>query len=85
MSAAERRSFVDPCDAEMSVRRQCKLLALSRSNYYRSLLPCRESEANEELMKAIDRQYIQTPFYGIRRMEIWLKGQGYALNRKRVI
>ena len=40
---------------------------------------------NEELMKAIDRQYIQTPFYGSRRMAIWLKGQGYAVNRKRVM
>ena len=85
MSVAERRSFINPCDAEMSVRRQCELLALSRSGYYRSLLPCRESEANEELMKAIDRQYIQTPFYGSRRMAIWLKGQGYAVNRKRVM
>jgi len=85
LSVAERRSFINPCDAEMSVRRQCELLALSRSGYYRSLLPCRESEANEELMKAIDRQYIQTPFYGSRRMAIWLKGQGYAVNRKRVM
>ena len=76
MSVAERRSFVDPCDAEMSVRRQCELLALNRSGYYRSLLSCRESEANEELMKAIDRQYIQTPFYGSRRMAIWLKRPG---------
>ena len=49
------------------------------------LLPCRESEANEELMKAIDRQYIRTPFYGSRRMVIWLRGQGYAVDRKRVM
>ena len=48
MSVTERRSFVDPCNAEMSVRCQCELLALSRSGYYRSLLPSRESEANEE-------------------------------------
>ena len=68
MSVAERRSFVDPCDAEMSVRRQCELLPLSRSNYYRSLLPCRSSKPNEGLMKAIDRQYIRTPFYESRRM-----------------
>ena len=85
MSVAERRSFVDPCDTEMSVRRQCELLALNRSGYYRSLSPCRKSETNEELMKVIDRQYIRTPFYGSRRMAIWLKGQGYAVNRKRVM
>ena len=36
-------------------------------------------------MKAIDRQYIRTPFYEIRRMAIWLRGQGYAVDRKRVM
>ena len=30
MSVAERRSSVNPCDAEMSVRHQCELLALRR-------------------------------------------------------
>ena len=52
---------------------------------YKSLEPCRESDANEELMKLIDRQYMQTPFYGSRRMTVWLKQQGYEVNRKRVM
>ena len=56
-------------------------ITLSRSGYYRSLLPRRESEANEELMKAIDRQYIRIWFYGSRRMAVWLKNQGYAVTR----
>ena len=38
-----------------------------------------------EHKKVIDRQYIRTPFYGSRRMAIWLQGQGYAVNRKRVV
>ena len=35
-------------------------------------------------MKLIDRQYLATPFYGTRRMVVWLKKQGYKANRKRV-
>ena len=35
-------------------------------------------------MKMIDGQYLSTPFYGPRRMAIWLREQGYKVNRKRV-
>ena len=36
-------------------------------------------------MKLMDRQYLVTPFYGSRRMTIWLQQQGYEVNRKRVM
>ena len=35
-------------------------------------------------MKLIDRQYLATPFYGTRKIAVWLKSQGYLVNRKRV-
>lgn len=35
-------------------------------------------------MRLIDKQYTETPFYGIRRMTAWLRNQGYAVNRKHV-
>ena len=35
-------------------------------------------------MRLLDAQYTATPFYGSRRMTAWLRGQGYAVNRKRV-
>jgi len=35
-------------------------------------------------MKLIDRQYLATPFYGSRKMAIWLKEHGQMVNRKRV-
>ena len=69
----------------MSLRRQCGLLGVSRSGYYASLKPRQESEENENLMKLMDRQYLVTPFYGSRRMTIWLQQQGYEVNRKRVM
>jgi len=35
-------------------------------------------------MKLIDRQYLDTPFYGARKIAAWLKSQGQRVNRKRV-
>ena len=35
-------------------------------------------------MKLIDRQYLCTPFYGARKIAVWLKSQGQRVNRKRV-
>ena len=73
---------MEPEHAEISVRRQCDLLGVNRSGlYYR---PVGESAENLMLMRWIDEQYTRRPFYGSRRMTIWLSGQGYAVNRKRV-
>jgi putative transposase len=35
-------------------------------------------------MKMIDRQYLETPFYGSRKMVAWLQTQGLIVNRKKV-
>jgi putative transposase len=35
-------------------------------------------------MRLIDEQFTRTPFYGIRRMTVWLLSQGQAVNRKRI-
>ena len=47
--------------------------------------PRGESPANLHLMRLLDAQYTATPFYGSRRMMAWLRNQGYAVNRKRVV
>ena len=36
------------------------------------------------LMGRIDRQYLSTPFYGSRRMSVWLRRENLPVNRKRV-
>ena len=36
------------------------------------------------LMRLLDEQYTQTPFYGVRRMTAWLRSKGYLTNPKRV-
>lgn len=35
-------------------------------------------------MHWLERQYTDTPYYGVRRMTAWLRRQGYAVNHKRV-
>jgi putative transposase len=66
----------------LSVSQQCELLGLSRSSYYYE--PATESAANLELMAQIDREYTAHPFLGSRRLTTWLRGEGHAVNRKRV-
>jgi putative transposase len=62
--------------------RQCRLLDISRSGLYYQ--PKGISEEELELMKMIDHQYLSTPFYGARKIAVYLKSQGHLVNRKRV-
>jgi putative transposase len=57
-------------------------LGVNRSGFYYHSKP--DNELNLRLMRLIDEQYTETPFYGILRMTAWLKRQGYAINHKRV-
>jgi putative transposase len=58
------------------------LLGLNRSSLYYEAVP--EAADNLRLMRLIDEQYTARPFYGSRKMTIWLGGQGEVVNRKRV-
>ena len=74
--------MVEPEHPKLSLSRQCALLRISRSSvYYRAR---RVDEEDLKLMGLIDRQYLQTPFYGSRKMTAWLRAWGYRVNRKRV-
>jgi len=66
----------------LSVRRQCLLLLLSRSTLYHT--PIGESTENLALMRVIDEQFLQTPWYGSRQMARWLQRQGHTAGRHRV-
>jgi putative transposase len=66
----------------LSVRRQCELLGLNRSSLYYE--PAGETADNLRLMRRIDERYTARPFYGSRRMTVWLRQQGEEVNRKRV-
>lgn len=67
----EKRSWVAPSDPDLSVRRQCELLGLHRSNLYYEAVP--ESE-----------ECLRRPFLGSRRMEPYLEGLRHEISRKKV-
>lgn len=67
----------------LSITRQCELLEIARSSYY--YVPEPVSEEELELMKLIDRCYLERPFYGTRRIKDWLYDHhGLIVNRKRL-
>lgn len=67
---------------EISLRRQCELLGVNRSGLY--CQPCGENPENLKLMRLIDEEYTERPFYGSRKMMHWLHDQGHQVGRHRV-
>ena len=82
MSPSRRRQMVDRKHPTLPVVRQCDLPGVSRSTIYHH--PKGASEDDLFLMGEMDRQYLETPFYGSRRMKAWLERQGIPVSRKRV-
>jgi len=66
----------------LSIARQCELLSISRSSYYYEATG--ENTLNLELMRLIDEQFLETPYYGARQMARHLRRQGYGVGRKRI-
>lgn len=75
--------MVDTNNQEVSISKQCKLLSISRSSYYHEGVG--ENESNLNLMKILDREYLQYPFMGSRQMQRHLARMGYEVSRKRII
>lgn len=63
-------------------RARCRLLSISRSSFY--CAPPGETEMNLALMQLIDRQFLETPFYGVRKMTWHLQNEGRAMNVMRI-
>ena len=82
MKASDRRAKIDKAKEDLSVRRQCELLAVARSGVYR---PKSETAALDlALMRRLDELHLRLPFYGSRRMQFELNKEGHAINRKHV-
>lgn len=58
--------MIEPNLKGLSVSKQCSLLSISRSSFYYE--PKGESEMTLDLMRLIDKQFLETPFYGVRQM-----------------
>lgn len=82
MSVPDRRGRLDRVHRSLSIRRQCQLLGLARSGVYRTPAPANDNDL--ALMRRIDELFTAWPFLGSRRMARMLRGDGDAVNRKRV-
>jgi putative transposase len=81
MSVDRRRLMIDPAYPHLSIVRQCGLVSISRSAFYYE--PTGETPLNLVLMRLIDEQFLETPFYGARQMARHLRRRGYVVGRKR--
>jgi putative transposase len=82
MSVERRRLMIEPAHGRLSIARQCDLVSISRSSFYYA--PAGETPLNLALMRLIDEQFLETPFYGARQMARHLRRQGFVVGRKRV-
>ena len=82
MNVARRRELVSVDHPGLPVLRQCELLGISRSGFYYA--PVGDSDANLALMRLIDEQFLETPFYGSRQMTRHLGRLGYGVGRHHV-
>jgi len=78
----EKREMIDDSGSGIPISRQCDLIGLSRKTYYYESRG--EDEYNLLLMRRIDEQFTDTPFYGVARMTAWLKRGGHEVNEKRI-
>ncbi|MGA0565531.1 transposase [Ancylobacter sp. VNQ12] len=61
-----RRGMIERHQPSLSIGAQCRLLSISRSSFYYE--PQGETAMNLALMRLIDRQFLDTLFYGVRQM-----------------
>jgi putative transposase len=79
-----RRAWVDKED-EVTVVQQCALAGVSRATVYAQQKPRAVNESDLLLRRLIDEEYTRHPFYGSRKMVVFLKTVGHnTVNRKRV-
>ena len=86
MSAESRFGWIDGAD-ELPLSRQCELAKVARATVYRRLTAQAPHDASPEdllLCGLIDEEYTRRPFYGSRRMVMFLRAAGHVVNRKRV-
>lgn len=78
-----RQTWVNQED-DVSIVRQCALAGISRSTVYARRQPRLIDEGELLICRLIDEEYTRHPFYGSRKMVVFLKKTGHIVNRKRV-
>ena len=81
-SLKAKRKAIEPDNEVLSIKKQCLLLGMNRSGYYYE--PKGENESNLNMMLELDKQCIDTPFYGVKKMQEHLRSLNYKVNIKPV-
>ena len=74
--------MIEASHPRLSIARQCELVQIARSSYYYT--GTGETPLNLELMRVIDTQFMETPWYGSRQMARHLRRKDYGVGRKRM-
>lgn len=82
---AERQQWVE-LDQSIALTKQCVLLNINRSVIYQQQKrnPCEVDAHDQFLLQLIDEEYTRHPFFGSRRIRVYLRRLGHRVNRKRV-
>lgn len=78
-----RRAWIGS-DDDVAVVRQCELAGVSRATVYAQKVPPPVDQSDLLYGQLIDEEYTRHPFYGTRRMVVFLGKAGHRVNRKRV-
>ena len=73
--------MIDSGHPRLSVVHQYESVSISRSSFYREATP--ESAEILVLMRLIDEQFLEAPWYGSRQMARHLRRQGWCIGRHR--
>ena len=68
----------------MPVVQQCRLAGVSRTTFLAHRRSKSVDESDLLISRLLDEQYTRRPFYGSRKMVVFLKASGHTVNRKRV-
>ena len=77
-----RQQWIDASNEDLSLRRQCDLLAINRSTIYYKAQGA--SIDDTSLLNEIRDIWERYPFFGYRRITIELQSKGYDVNHKRI-
>ena len=81
ISVLDRQNMVG-FHPKISLVKPCELLTINRNFLYYE--PVHESVENLSIMRLLDEKYLETPFYGYRKLTVYLQSKGYLINKKRV-
>ena len=74
--------MVDPSEKKLSIRKLAKLLGINRNRL--TARQIKTTQEDSEIMKIMDRLYIESPSYGQRNLRENLRDHGYHIGRKRI-